>query len=235
MQAIFKTGCLLRTPHPRYLDTVILMAFPTRSPRRWTPTAALMALLTALGALFLHLTQSVSTTPAPSPVVIASPGSVRVLEDEAYTQRLEQLLAGAKTRIRVVMFSVVISDKSGHRNPVRRILDRLIERHRAGVQVEVLLDAGVPATRRQPGEEVPSENAYQELKAAGIPVRWDEDDRTTHVKCVVVDDRWCLVGSHNWTSSALSKNREWSLEVEDPTLAADLTARMDRAWKLGHP
>jgi phosphatidylserine/phosphatidylglycerophosphate/cardiolipin synthase-like enzyme len=209
---------------------------PGRPGRRWTPVAALTAVLTAVAVALIHSLPTGSASleePRPEPLLTAPPGSVRVLEDDAYTRRLEQVLAGARVSIRVVMFSVVISDKSGPRNPVRRVLDRLIERHRAGVSVQVVLDHGVPPGRARPGEEMPSENAYQELAAAGVPVRWEEDQRTTHVKCVVVDGRWCFMGSHNWTASALGKNREWSLEIEDPTLAADLTARMDRVWAIG--
>ena len=199
--------------------------------------AAVTALAVAVLVLLAKGIESVTThvEPAPAPVVVATPGSVRVLEDGDYARRLEELLVGARSSIRVVMFSTVISDRSSARNPVRRVLDLLIARHRAGITVQVVLDHGVPPSRRQPGEDLPSENAFQELRAAGVPVRWDEDERTTHVKCVVIDDRWCLVGSHNWTSSALTRNREWTLEVEDPALAKDLTARMERVWAKGHP
>ncbi len=212
------------------------MPIPYRPGRRWTPVAALTAVLTAIAALLIHSLPGGSdpSLEPPAPVITAPPGSVRILEDDAYTRRLEQLLAGATQSIRVVMFSVVISDKSGPRNPVRRVLDRLIERHRAGVSVQVVLDRGVPPGRERPGEEAPSVNAFQELLEAGVPVRWDEDERTTHVKCVVIDGRWCLMGSHNWTASALGKNREWSLEIEDPAFAKDLTARIDRVWAIGH-
>lgn len=148
-----------------------------------------------------------------------------LLADQAYEPRLRALIAGARTRIDVVMFSALLPDDAGATHPVRLLLDALVGRHRAGVQVRVVLDAGAP-----PGRDRPSAQAFRLLEEAGVPVRWDEDERTTHCKQVMVDGRWCVIGSHNWTFSALRRNREQSLLVDDPALAARLGDAFTRLW-----
>ncbi len=44
-----------------------------------------------------------------------------------------------------------------------------------------------------------------------------------HAKCVVVDDRWALVGSANFTHNALARNIEVGVLVDDPSFAQALT------------
>jgi phosphatidylserine/phosphatidylglycerophosphate/cardiolipin synthase-like enzyme len=154
-----------------------------------------------------------------------------LLVDGDYREALLQALDAARERIDIVMFSTIIYDDSSSKHPVRQVLDRVIARHRAGVAVRVVLDHGIPPSKRRPGEDPPSDQAYAVLKDAGVPVRWDEDDRTTHVKCVVIDGKTILMGSHNWSSSALTKNREWSVLLHDPALAAQVAEEIDRLWR----
>lgn len=148
-----------------------------------------------------------------------------LLADQAYEARVRRLIAGACSGVELVMFSVVLPDDAGATHPVRLMLETVIERHRAGIPVRVVLDQGAP-----PGRERPSVHAFRVLSEAGVAVRWDEDERTTHIKALVVDRRWCVLGSHNWTFSALRRNREQSLLVDDPALAARLGGEFTRLW-----
>ena len=52
---------------------------------------------------------------------------------------------------------------------------------------------------------------------------------------VIVDGRWCVLGSTNWTFSALRTNRETSLCCDSPALAATLSAVFIEAWAKGKP
>ena len=170
-------------------------------------------------------------TPAPR----QADGEIRLLADEAYLPAVLELFAGARESIDVTMFSCVLAEDARAGHPVRRLLDRLIERAKAGVRVRVVLDHGVPASRRVEGEDVPSSGGAAYLRAAGIEVRWDEDARTTHSKSLVVDGRRCVVGSTNWTSSALGRNREQSVLIDSRALAADLTRRFEALWAVADP
>jgi phosphatidylserine/phosphatidylglycerophosphate/cardiolipin synthase-like enzyme len=189
-----------------------------------------MAFLRPPLVLMLVLAGLLGCQEAPSPARVAGQ-ACELLDDKGYEPRVLELLRGARERIEVTMFSALLPADAGTTHPVRLLLDALVERHRAGVAVRVVLDAGAPS-----GQGRPSERAYQLLEQAGVPVRWDEDDRTTHSKTLVVDGRWCVVGSHNWTFSALRRNREQSLLVEDPALAGRLGEGFDRLWsEAGRP
>ena len=50
----------------------------------------------------------------------------------------------------------------------------------------------------------------------------DEEKTTTHAKIVIIDGRTAVVGSHNWTGSALSRNREASLLIDDRPVIAEI-------------
>ena len=60
------------------------------------------------------------------------------------------------------------------------------------------------------------------LRKNGIPVSLDSLDVTSHMKVVVIDERFCFIGSHNMTHSALGDNHEFSLLVDSRELAAEL-------------
>ena len=162
-------------------------------------------------------------------------GKVTLLADEAYLPAVLELLGGATASIDVTMFSCVLPEDARAGHPVRRLLDRLVERAKAGVRVRVVLDRGVPQSRQIAGEDAPSAGGAAYLRAAGIDVRWDEDARTTHTKSLVVDGRRCVVGSTNWTASALGKNREQSVLIDSPALAMDLTRRFEALWEIAQP
>ena len=165
--------------------------------------------------------------PAVHPVIL--------LADADYLPRTLALLAGAQRAIDITMFSCVLPADARPDHPVRRLLEALVARAQAGVAVRVVLDHGVPPNRRQAYEEVLSEAAAQWLAARSIAVRWDEDDRTTHTKSLVIDGRWCVVGSTNWTFSALRRNREQSLLLDDQVLAATLSTQFTALWKRATP
>jgi phosphatidylserine/phosphatidylglycerophosphate/cardiolipin synthase-like enzyme len=153
-----------------------------------------------------------------------------LLVDGGYEDRLHALFGGAKQDVTVVMYLASLPADARASHPVRRLLDHLIAVRKRGVAVQVLLDAGAP-----PDQGRPCETTAAYLAAGGVAVRWDEDTRTTHIKAVIVDGRWCVVGSTNWTFSALRSNRETSLCCDSPALAAKLTAIFNEAWAKGRP
>ena len=223
--------CLLMSalarPDPRNRGTL------SRRRRSIGPMIALATLLiSGVGAWLArgHGAEAAVVTAPPPPV-----GGIRLLADGDYAPAIERLFREATTSIDVTMFSCVLPDAPSARHPVRRLLDILVERAKAGVHVRVVLDHGVPAGRLKEGEEPPSDNGARYLQAAGINVRWDEDKRTTHSKSFTVDGRWCVVGSTNWSASALTRNREQSLLLDSPELAKDLGKQFEALWQVASP
>lgn len=208
---------------------------PSRRPGYARVLALLVILVSGFGAWITHGQGAEAPGTSSGPLPLAPAGGLTLLADTDYGPAVERLLGSAAARIDVTMFSCVLPTEASPKHPVRKLLDRLIERAKAGVAVRIVLDHGVPLSRQKEGEELPSDAAARYLKAAGIDVRWDEDRRTTHTKSLTVDSRWCVVGSTNWTYSALLKNREQSVLVDSPALAKELTERFDQLWRLSTP
>jgi phosphatidylserine/phosphatidylglycerophosphate/cardiolipin synthase-like enzyme len=139
---------------------------------------------------------------------------------EDYHTTALRLIAGARTRVTVVLYVVRLDDDG----PVQHLLAALSSAARRGISVRVVLDQGQDW---RTGAIDPKHQAVAEhLRRSGVRVVLDETERTTHAKVLVVDDRHVVVGSHNWTRSALTANREWSLLVDDRDIAAHIQAEL---------
>ena len=186
-----------------------------------------MARLLILVALLLGAQPSLSAADAPAPALLEGP---------AYETRLHDLLDEAKVSVDAVIYLVHLPPGARRGQPVRRILDHLAATRRRGVAVRVLFDGGTAATEADPDADLrPNLPAAKALRAAGVDVRFDEEERTTHAKAVVVDGRHCLVGSGNWTSSALRNNRELNVYLDSVALAQQFAAVFEPAWKAATP
>ncbi len=139
---------------------------------------------------------------------------------EDYHTTALRLIAGARTRVTVVLYVVRLDDDG----PVQHLLAALSSAARRGISVRVVLDQGQDW---RTGAVDPKHLAVAEhLRRTGVRVVLDETERTTHAKVLVIDDRHVVVGSHNWTRSALTANREWSLLVDDRDIAARIQAEL---------
>ena len=153
-------------------------------------------------------------------LVLTKPGEVRPLADSEYYEVLTAVIDNAQNRIDLAMFLFKTTDSP--QNRPAKILDRLIAAHRRGVEVRVYLehsgyDEGINAENRL---------VANRLRSHGIAVVCDSPRTTSHVKMVIVDQRYLLVGSHNLTHAALSNNREFSLLVDNQDLARQAMAYM---------
>lgn len=187
-----------------------------RSP--WLIRLAVLALL--LVVLVLLGWWGASRRP-PGRLVLSGPG-----HGGEQAGALLDLFARARSRIWVVMYRIYPTG-----SPVQDLLDGLAASAGRGVRVQVGLADGLP--------DPDNRQSAEWLRQRGVKVVLDEPDRTTHAKAVVVDGRWLLLGSHNWTRNALTRNREASLLVEDRNLAAGLEDFMcgltgwDPGWGRG--
>lgn len=82
----------------------------------------------------------------------------------------------------------------------------------AGVKVALKADRVQSAGKSQAA-------ALDRLSAAGVSVEVSRLSRLVHDKFAVVDGRWVITGSFNWTTSAEHRNRENVLVFDCPALA----------------
>ena len=106
-------------------------------------------------------------------------------------QEVVDAINAAKKSVHMTMYLLTSSD----------VIDALIARHKAGVDVKVLLDSSTTTDNGQ---------VYNQLKSAGVSVAWSSTSFTyTHEKCFIVDGTTAWIMTMNLTYSSPSSNREY--------------------------
>jgi phosphatidylserine/phosphatidylglycerophosphate/cardiolipin synthase-like enzyme len=90
------------------------------------------------------------------------------------------------------------------------IAKALVDAHRRGVQVHVILDSSQRTEKY-------SEADF--LRDSEIPTLIDAQHAIAHNKIITIDDYLILTGSFNFTKAAEEKNAENLLVINDPALA----------------
>ena len=103
-------------------------------------------------------------------------------------------------------------------------LDALTVARQRGVHVRILTEGDITDTK---SVKAASRSAYDRLLAEGYEIH-EYQPTMMHVKAVVIDRRWSLVGSANFDNRSFELNDEITLAVDDPALAAALTAAFER-------
>jgi phosphatidylserine/phosphatidylglycerophosphate/cardiolipin synthase-like enzyme len=162
-------------------------------------------------------------TVALSPVLAAEKHSqnseacsqVILLTNEDYFPALLKAIDEAQSEIFISIFSF---KASVHKNNYPdRILGHLAKAVKRGVNVTVILE-----TTGKYGDDLTTQNRQtgKLLDEKGVKVYYDHPQTTTHTKLIVIDERMVILGSHNWTQSALKHNNEISILMDRPDLAS---------------
>ena len=143
------------------------------------------------------------------------------LVDGDYYPQVHQALITAKKSIMCVMYMADINPQYS-KGLEYNLVNDLIGAHRRGVSVTVILDQNISFWEEgKKGKKIERRNqeAYELLKKNGVPVYYDSKDRITHNKILVIDNYITIVGSTNWTYSALKKNHEASVLIKSRSVA----------------
>jgi len=176
-----------------------------------------MRALSLLISLFLLLTGCQKGEVKQTPV---APGQVKT---EAYfspkggcTEAIVKLIESSHDNIDVAIYSFTS----------RKIAKALIDAHRRGVKVRVIIDYGHGKSRYCVGPL---------LEKAGIEVRYKRGSGggLMHHKYAVYDDKIVSTGSFNWTGNAEKRNDENLVVIRnDPELARKYEENFEKLWKL---
>lgn len=107
----------------------------------------------------------------------------------------------------------------------RTLVDGIIAKHKAGLDVRVVIDGDVSDTNAQV-------TVIGKLKAAGVPLR-SLKSPDLHAKAVVVDGARVFVGSQNFTATALDKNREVGVLTDAAAEAARVRTQIGSDFENG--
>ena len=189
---------------------------------------AIRSIPLAAAILLFHLlaaSPALATHPGPAAKVTFQPGAVQALADAAYYDTLAALIKSAVQRIDLAMFLFKTSP-AGDNRPAGLVRDLVAARQR-GVEVRVILEY---SSHDQP-LNMANQATAQVLRKGGVAVFFDSPGRTNHAKLAVIDRRYCLVGSHNFSQSALKHNHEFSLLLDNPDLAEEILTYMETILK----
>jgi phosphatidylserine/phosphatidylglycerophosphate/cardiolipin synthase-like enzyme len=132
-------------------------------------------------------------------------------QDSSIRRHVRPLLKDAAERIDIAVFFLT------HKH----ITEDLIEAHKRGVKVRVILDA-TGATNGYTKHEL--------LRAAGIPVKVENWGGKMHMKSAVIDGRHVITGSMNWTSAGEFSNDENTIIIHSDRHAQQYTEFFEKLW-----
>ncbi len=152
-----------------------------------------------------------SEGPAGAMLIKSSPA------DRATTSRVafQMLIAGARHTVDIAT-PYFLPDFS-----LRRLL---VETAQRGVRVRVVLP-GVRTDQRL--VRLASRRLYRDLLAAGVHI-YEYEPGMTHVKTLLIDDRWAVVGTTNFDNRSFEHNDEVNVAFRDTELTARLLEDFER-------
>ena len=158
--------------------------------------------------------RSPSTVDQQSATVNGTFIQVLFASEDGVLERIIPYVENAKSSVRFLAFS--FTDYP--------LAKAMIDRSAEGVDV-----AGV-------FEKVGSETQYAELRTllcAGVPVRQDGNPSFLHHKLIVVDERYVITGSLNFSTNAEESNDENVIIIDNPDIAKLYIQEFERVWAQG--
>ncbi len=109
--------------------------------------------------------------------------------------------------------------------PSNEVIASLTRAHQRDVNVRVILE-------RDPfGGGNSNQDAYNQLSALGIDVRWAPDQfQFSHIKLAIIDRTTALIMTLNLSYSALNLNREFAVITTNPSDVAGALSIFDADW-----
>ncbi|MBK8870945.1 MAG: hypothetical protein IPN19_07800 [Elusimicrobia bacterium] len=158
---------------------------------------------------------------------VCATGVVESVPGRAYFETVRNELDRASSSIVVCLYSFTFRPQLSD-SPVFALAQSLKKAHDRGVHVEVLLDQNIDFIEEGDGGFMEGKNvpAYSFFREQGISVFYDDPTTYTHAKCVVIDGETVILGSSNWTDSALNRNFETNVLVRSKALARDILAEI---------
>jgi HKD family nuclease len=148
--------------------------------------------------------------------------TVEDLSSDKYLHKVKDALKNAKESIFMVMYFTNFDPKV-KKSPVNELVEELINAHKRGVKVKVILDQNIDFTIWNEGDkwqkEEKNDALFVYLKKQGIETYFDNLFVITHSKAIVIDKEIVIVGSANWTESSLKRNWEASCLIKSKDLA----------------
>jgi len=134
---------------------------------------------------------------------------VKAVIGSDYPKLVIPLLQGATQKIDIIMYEWkwYSHEQAGG---MEKLNLAILERARSKINVRVLLNI------ESMGHAITKINSRTAsfLQQRGVIVKFGQVGVATHAKMVIVDDRFCIVGSHNYSKGSFTRNQECSVLIE---------------------
>ena len=151
---------------------------------------------------------------------------VSFFENSQYYFELPKLFEEAEHSISVLMFHIAFPEQN---HPTRILLDSLIQAHRKGVNVRVILDRD--RTTDPYHSTMINTQAKEYLEAVGILCRFDTEERLLHSKVIVIDEKHVVIGSHNWSAGSYFQFDDLSFVISSSDYGLFMPRRFESIWQ----
>ena len=151
--------------------------------------------------------------------------TVEDISGDKYFPAVKDALSKATKSIYMVMYFAKF-DPQERRSRVYGLVEELVNAHKRGVKVKVLLDQGIDFSTLRRDEK--NDLLFSYLKKQGIEVYFDELYRITHSKTIVIDEKIVVLGSTNWSDSSLERNSETACLIHSQDLAKQILKDFSR-------
>ncbi|MBI2166750.1 MAG: hypothetical protein HYU34_00730 [Candidatus Omnitrophica bacterium] len=151
------------------------------------------------------------------------PAKVLEASDREYLGAVLPLLDQAQKEIAISLYLIQPDDQANPDHPVNRLLEALLRARQRDVRVRLYLNTKFRVLLK---EEVGLGKYFDRLLESGTEVTALLPARRLHDKLIVIDGRYVVEGSTNWSVSALQTNFESASVIDSPQHARKKLERM---------
>lgn len=134
-------------------------------------------------------------------------------KSKTYYNAIKELLRDAKEYIYIPIFYLTHKDLS----------NELIKAHKRGVEIKIILDASAARNKY---------SMHKLLRGNGLLVKVENFGGKMHAKSMIIDDKYIISGSMNFTKAGEEKNDENTIIVKNVNLAKQYKSYFLVLWDL---
>ncbi|BBZ76887.1 hypothetical protein MANY_22240 [Mycolicibacterium anyangense] len=139
-----------------------------------------------------------------------------IVEPDDGLEPVREFIETAQTSLLIKQFTFTEPD----------LLDAVIERRKAGVDVRVMLNP------QRSGGDRANDETYDRLKDADVDVQWSNPKfYVTHEKSIVVDKTAAMVATYNLMTKYFTMTRDYGIVTHDPLHVAQIVDVFDADWQ----
>jgi cardiolipin synthase len=157
------------------------------------------------------------------------PAKVKDISDRNYEKAVINLLDNAQDSIVISMY--ILNPGLNDQHPVSRLMKDLEEALDRGVFVSIYLNTKADEDFTRGDEIAPV--LFDRLRRKGGQILLVNPRYRLHDKMIIVDKRYVVIGSTNWSVTAFNDNYESSVLIDSPQLATDRLLRMQTIYLEG--